>query len=200
MKPDSPLHPILYPIHVCHETTLPILLSEFAVLHFRDFMALQVMPTAGLTACTDRMGDLFSQLIPTGWLVYGDNGNGPPPADVIKAVDLGLIDPSWRATFDRALRTDRRFQLGLFESRAVPRTSKPDWATVPLDVDGVKTLRGTVLAGDGDFEYALTLATTFIPLVYTYRLVLLFMVSRRSQALGFTTNCSSVRASERVSC
>ena len=37
-------HALYYPFHLCHERTLERLLKEYSVVHFRDFMALQLTP------------------------------------------------------------------------------------------------------------------------------------------------------------
>ena len=91
------------------------LLTRFATVHFRDFMALQLTPMTGMTAFQDRMGMNFPDLIESGRLVQGYDVSGPLPPMVAAAIDRDLHDPAWRAYFHAEFRRDRRLQRGLFE-------------------------------------------------------------------------------------
>ncbi|HMI38819.1 MAG TPA: hypothetical protein VK500_02850, partial [Nitrospiraceae bacterium] len=111
-RPRAP-HALFYPFHLCHPDTLARLLTRFATVHFRDFMALQLTPMSGMTAFQDRMGMSFPDLIKSGRLVQGYDVSGPLPPTVALAIDRDLYDPLWRARFHTALRRDRRLQRGL---------------------------------------------------------------------------------------
>ena len=113
-RPRAP-HALFYPFHLCHPETLARLLTRFVTVHFRDFMALQLTPMAGVTAFQDRMGMSSPDLIESGRLVQGYGVSGPLPPTVAAAIDRDLHDPLWRARFHTALRRDRRLQRGLFE-------------------------------------------------------------------------------------
>ena len=69
-RPRTP-HALFYPFHLCHPETLARLLTRFATVHFRDFMALQLYSLSGMTAFQDRMGMSFPDLIESGRLVQG---------------------------------------------------------------------------------------------------------------------------------
>lgn len=172
MKPTSPPQALFYPFHLCHEDTLVKLLRRFAVVHFRDFMALRLTPMIGMTAYADRMGDSFPELLAAGRLVQGYDVSGLLPGEVIAAVDQDLKDPTWRRMFDRALRTDRRFQRGLFEAQHPLCLPDNRLETVPCYVSRVKQLCATSNADELEISYGLALAKTAASLVYTYRLAL----------------------------
>ena len=90
-RPRAP-HALFYPFHLCHPDTLARLLTRFATVHFRDFMALQLTPMAGMTAFQDRMGMSFPDLIESGRLVQGYDVSGPLPPTVAAAIDRDLHD------------------------------------------------------------------------------------------------------------
>jgi len=96
-------HALFYPFHLCHPDTLARLLTRFASVHFRDFMALQLTPMSGMTAFQERMGLSFPDLVEAGRLVQGYDVSGPLPPAVAAAVDRDLQDPLWRAIFHMAL-------------------------------------------------------------------------------------------------
>lgn len=105
---------LYYPFHLCHEKTLHRLLDDYASVHFRDYMALQLTPLHGTTAYPDRMGDRFPGLVREGRIVQGYTVSGPLDAALSTAVDRDLADSAWRERFHHALCEDRRFQRGLF--------------------------------------------------------------------------------------
>src|SRR5262245_29326440 len=113
-QPRAP-HALFYPFHLCHPNTLARLLTRFASVHFRDFMALQLTPMSGMTAFQERMGSSFPDLVKSGRLVQGYDVSGPLPSTVAAAIDRDLHDPLWRARFHTAFCRDRRLQRGLFE-------------------------------------------------------------------------------------
>ena len=80
-------HALFYPFHLCHPDTLARLLTRFASVHFRDFMALQLTPMSGMTAFQERMGLSFPDLVEAGRLVQGYDVSGPLPPAVAAAVD-----------------------------------------------------------------------------------------------------------------
>jgi hypothetical protein len=172
MKPSSPPQALFYPFHLCHEDTLTKLLLQFATVHFRDFMALQLTPMVGMTAYADRMADSFPELLATGRLVQGYDVSGPLTPEVVAAIDRDLYDPAWRQLFDRSLRANRRFQQGLFGARySFPATMTP-WDTIPFSVGQIKDRCAQVTSDESDLEYGLALVKTAASLVYTYRLAL----------------------------
>jgi hypothetical protein len=172
MKPTSPPQALFYPFHLCHEDTLAKLLRRFTVSHFRDFMALQLTPMIGMTAYADRMGDSFPELLAAGRLVQGYDVSGHLSDQLIIAIDQDLHDPTWRSIFDRALRTDRRFQRGLFDAHHSLRPADNRLGTIPYCVSRVKRLCVTSNADEWEIEYGLALVKTAASLVYTYRLAL----------------------------
>ena len=186
-RPRHP-HALFYPFHLCHPDTLARLLTRFATVHFRDFMALQLTPLSGMTAFQDRMGMSFSDLIESGRLVQGYDVSGPLPPTVAAAIDRDLQDPLWRAHFHNALRRDRRLQRGLFEPShslrigdslvpgpaALLRLMDDSFRQQAYDLGRVRTLsksRATLEEGY-HFEYGLALVKTSASLAYTQTLAL----------------------------
>lgn len=186
-RPREP-HALFYPFHLCHPDTLARLLTRFASVHFRDFMALQLTPMSGMTAFQERMGLSFPDLIESGRLVQGYDVSGPLPSTVAAAVNRDLRDPLWRTRFHRALRRDRRFQRGLFEpshslrvgDRLVPgpaallRLMDHSFGQQVYDLDLVRALSksGVTLEEGYLFEYGLALVKTSASLAYTQTLAL----------------------------
>ena len=117
------MNALYYPFHLCHERTLEHLLKEYTIVHFRDFMALQLTPFMGTTAFPDRMGDYYPQLLEAGRIIQGHNVSGTLPPDVIAAVNHDLADPTWRSIFHEALSDDYRFQGTLFDESAIQKRS-----------------------------------------------------------------------------
>jgi hypothetical protein len=186
-RPGSP-HALFYPFHLCHPETLERLLTRFATVHFRDFMALQLTPMAGMTAFQDRMGMSFPDLIESGRLVQGYDVSGPLSPTVAAAIDRDLHDPLWRARFHRAFRRDRRLQRGLFEpshSLRIGDSLVPGPAALlhlmddsfrqqAYDLSLVRALskRSVTLDEGYHFEYGLALVKTSAALIYTQTLAL----------------------------
>lgn len=186
-RPRSP-HALFYPFHLCHPETLARLLTRFATIHFRDFMALQLTPMSGVTAFQDRMGMSFPDLIESGRLIQGYDVSGPLSSTVAAVIDRDLRDPLWRACFHTALRRDRRLQRGLFEpshslrigDRLVPgpaallRLMDDSFRQQAYDLDQVRALskRNSTLEEGYHYEYGLALVKTSASLVYTQTLAL----------------------------
>ena len=186
-QPRAP-HALFYPFHLCHPDTMARLLTRFATVHFRDFMALQLTPMSGMTAFQDRMGMSFPDLIESGRLVQGYDVSGPLPPTVAAAIDRDLHDPLWRARFHTALRRDRRLQRGLFEPShsfrigdslvpgpaALLRLMDNAFRHRDYDLGLVRALskRSVTLEEGYHFEYGLALVKTSASLVYTQTLAL----------------------------
>ena len=186
-RPRAP-HALFYPFHLCHPDTLERLLTRFATVHFRDFMALQLTPMSGMTAFQDRMGMSFPDLIKSGRLVQGYDVSGPLPPAVAIAIDRDLHDPLWRARFHTSLRRDRRLQRGLFEPShslrigdslvpgpaALLRLMDDSFRQQAYDLGRVSALsKCSVTLDEGyHFEYGLALVKTSASLVYTQTLAL----------------------------
>lgn len=186
MRDPAPPRALYYPFHLCHEKTLRRLLDEYASVHFRDYMALQLTPLHGTTAHPDRMGERFPDLLREGRLVQGYHVSGPLTGDLSSAVDRDLADPVWRERFHLALSEDRRFQRGLFDlSHAVQIGGRlvPGPAALlellaearkaePWSVTALRGLAGRATnAEDGyRYEYVLALVKTSAALQHTVRL------------------------------
>jgi hypothetical protein len=186
-RPRSP-HALFYPFHLCHPETLARLLTRFATVHFRDFMALQLTPMSGVTAFQDRMGMSFPDLIKSGRLIQGYDVSGPLSSTVAAVIDRDLSDPLWRTCFHTALRRDRRLQRGLFEpshSLRIGDSLVPGPAALlhlmhdsfrqqAYDLDQVRALsKRTITLEEGyHYEYGLALVKTSASLVYTQALAL----------------------------
>jgi len=186
MKPPLEPDALYYPFHLCHPETLHRLLARFATIHFRDFMALRLTPTAGMTAFQDRMGADFPDLVANSRLVQGYDVSGPLTNDLIADIDRDLADNTWRRHFHQALCHDRRFQRGLFDlthSMQIGKTTVPGAAALlnlmgpafqqyPLQVEDIKALSSIPLTVEQGyrFEYGLALIKTSASLVYTDRL------------------------------
>jgi len=181
-------HALFYPFHLCHPETLARLLTRFATVHFRDFMALQLTPMSGMTAFQDRMGMSFPDLIESGRLIQGHDVSGPLPPTVAAAVDHDLRDPLWRKRFHTALCQDRRLQRGLFEPShslrignslvpgpaALLRLMDDPFRQHVYDLGQVRALskRNLTLEEGYHYEYGLALVKTSASLVYTHTLAL----------------------------
>lgn len=188
MKQSPSPQALFYPFHLCHPETLARLLTRFATVHFRDFMALQLTPMSGMTAFQDRMGMSFPDLIKSGRLRQGYDVSGPLSPTVAAAVDRDLCDPLWRSCFHRAFRQDRRLQRGLFEPShslrigdslvpgpaALLHMMNDSFRQEDYDLATVRGLcRSTVTIEEGyRVEYGLALVKTSASLVYTQTLAL----------------------------
>ena len=176
------MNALYYPFHLCHERTLEHLLKEYTVVHFRDFMALQLTPFMGTTAFPDRMGDYYPQLLEAGRIIQGHDVSGTLHPDLIAAVNHDLADPTWRSIFHEALSDDYRFQRTLFDESVIQKRSMeisflstfrtPDWQATPFSVESVKTMSRKSLPHKDDppFEYGWALVKTSAALTYTIRL------------------------------
>lgn len=180
------MNALFYPVHLCHERTLERLLAEYDIVHFRDFMALQLTPFMGATAFPDRMGDYYPELLDAGRIIQGHNVSGTLHPDMIAAVDRDLADPAWRAIFHDALSDDYQFQRTLFDESAIRKRGNgdsveipllsgfrtPGWQTTPFSVELVKTLsrRSRPHQHDPGFEYGWALVKTSAALAYTVQL------------------------------
>lgn len=162
------------------------LLDDYASVHFRDYMALQLTPLHGTTAYPDRMGERYPDLVREGRIVLGYNVSGPLDGDLSSAIDRDLTDPLWRQRFHRALSEDRRFQRGLFDTSHAAHiggTLVPGPAallqllaetrrTEPWSVKAVRELaaRATNIDDGYRYEYGLALVKTSAALHHTIRL------------------------------
>ncbi len=177
---------LFHPFHLCAPHTLELLLTRYDTVHFRDYMALRLSAMMGLTAYQDRMGDDHPLLVASGRLVQGYPVSGPLDDTAVAAIDRDLSDSRWRSLFHEGLRTDRRFQRGLFElthamrigSSLVPgpaallRLLEPDRATALYNGALVQRLAKPTLTLEEayQFEYGLALLKTTAAQVYTLRL------------------------------
>ncbi|THJ21565.1 MAG: hypothetical protein CAF45_012190 [Nitrospira sp. CG24E] len=192
-------HALFYPFHLCHPETLARLLTRFASIHFRDFMALQLTPMSGMTAFQDRMGMNFPGLIESGRLVQGYGVSGPIPPTVAAAIDRDLHDPHWRSLFHHALCRDRRFQRGLFEpshslrigGSLVPgpaaflRLMDDSFRQQTYDLRLVRALSKSCITLDEGylFEYGLALVKTSASLIYTQTLARTYQIQPATDSL-----------------
>lgn len=186
-RPRTP-HALFYPFHLCHSETLIRLLTRFATVHFRDFMALQLSPLSGMTAFQERMGMSFPDLIESKRIVQGYDVSGPLPSPVAAVIDRDLHDSLWRARFHTALCHDRRLQRGLFEPShglrignslvpgpaALLRLMDNSFRQRAYDLDQVRALSMKQLGLEESYhcEYGMALVKTSAALVYTHTLTL----------------------------
>jgi hypothetical protein len=187
-RPQRRPHALFYPFHLCHPETLSRLLTRFASVHFRDFMALQLSAMSGMTAFQDRMGMSFPDLIKSGRLVQGYDVSGPLSPTAAITIDRDLHDPLWRANFHTAFCRDRRLQRGLFEHShslrigkslvpgpaALLRLMDHSFSLHIYDLDQVKALsqKNLTLEEGYYYEYGLALVKTSASLVYTQTLAM----------------------------
>ena len=106
------MNALYYPFHLCHDRTLARLLADYSIVHFRDFMALQLTPMVGTTAFPDRMGDDHPELLKAGRIVQGHNVSGAMSSETSNAVNRDLADAQWRGLFQESLLNNYRFQRG----------------------------------------------------------------------------------------
>jgi hypothetical protein len=186
MTDSLPNQALYYPFHLCHETTLHNLLARFAVIHFRDYMAIHLTAMAGLMAYQDRMGDAHPELLAHGRMIQGHSVSGPLDQDITIMVERDLHDPVWRRLFHHAMTSDRRFQRGLFDwshgmrigSTLVPgpaaflALTHEDWISYSFSVDMIRTLSKPThsLTDAYTYEYGLALVKTAAAGAYTVRL------------------------------
>lgn len=164
---------LYYPFHLCPPDSLEHFLSRYDTVHFRDYMALQLTPTSGTIAHSDRMGDRHPNLLERGRIVQGHHVSGPLSAEMDRRVDRDLQDGEWRELFQFALRNDLRFQRGLAEQSASFDPWMPDrwtqWRVTLADIRRMSCLR---LDPDHaiSLAYGLMLVTTSASLWHTIRL------------------------------
>jgi hypothetical protein len=174
-----------YPFHLCHEETLKRLLQQYRVVHFRDYMALQLTMTTGTTAYADRMGNLHPDLVSEGRIVQGYAVSGPLDLELASAIDRDLSDKVWRSLFHDSFRSDRRFQRGLLDishgmrigrkvvpgPAAVLELTQEVWRDRPYSAEAVRKLSHAASPTDGyASEYGWALLKTAASLLYTVRL------------------------------
>src|SRR5207249_8146053 len=167
---------LYYPFHLCSRETLTHLLSAYALVHFRDYMALQLTPICGTMAFPDRISDQYPDLYVSGRIVQGHNVSGAISAEMGGRIDGDLADRDWRQMFHSALRDESRFRRG-FDERgedAAVFASWLDarWAAYPLSLAEVR--RVSSLQQDPELaracEYGMMLVKTSAALWYTIQL------------------------------
>jgi hypothetical protein len=177
---------LYYPFHLCHKQTLQQLLVDYARVHFRDYMALQLTPFMGTTGFSDRMGDYYPDLFMSGRIVQGHNVSGPLSPELIMAVNRDIADPQWRALFHEGLKNDRSFQRGLVvfsldsqgrstvptDSAVLSAFQQPEREFTPYTVETLQTMSRRPLPEKDNltFEYGFWLMKTSAALIYSIRL------------------------------
>jgi hypothetical protein len=151
-----------------------------------DYMALQLTEMSGTTAFQDRMGEYYPDMTASGRIVQGYAVSGPLDSQMAEAIDRDLADSSWRTLFHEALRSQRRFQRGLFDfshgmniaGQLVPgpaaflRLTNPQLRIRPSSVEHVRELSRMHPRGDEGYayEYGFALVKTAAALRHTVRL------------------------------
>ncbi len=165
-----------YPFHLCSRESLEHLLSRYARVHFRDYMALQLTPMSGTMAFPDRMSDHSPDLYAQGRIVQGHNVSGPVSAEIGERIDRDLEDRDWRTIFHSALRDEPRFRRG-FAARgedAAQLVSWLDeqWVACPMSLAEVRRMSCLKLepARALASEYGMMLVKTSAALWYTIEL------------------------------
>jgi hypothetical protein len=165
-----------YPFHLCSRESLDHLLSRYARVHFRDYMALQLTPMSGTMAFPDRMSDQYPDLYAQGRIVQGHNVSGPISPEIGDRIDRDLSDRDWRQIFHLALRDKSRFRRG-FDERGenAARFASwlgEQWAACPMSVAEVRHMSGRKLDPERAlaFEYGMMLVQTSAALWYTIQL------------------------------
>lgn len=171
-----------YPFHLCSRESLDHLLSRYALVHFRDYMALQLTPMSGTTAFPDRMSDQCPDLYAQGRIVQGHNVNGPISAEIGGRIDRDLADRDWREIFHSALRDEPRFRRG-FDERGEDAARFASWlggthsvgtwwAACPMSLAEVRRMSCRKLDPQRAlaFEYGMMLVQTSAALWYTIQL------------------------------
>jgi hypothetical protein len=177
---------LYYPFHLCHEQTLHQLLSDYPVVHFRDFMALQLTPFMGTTGFPDRMGDYYPDLLANGRIVQGHDVSGRLSPEIAAAVNRDVTDPHWRSIFHEGLRNDRSFQRGLVafsqdsqgrssvatDSAVLSAFQQPEREFAPYTVETLQAMSRRRLPENETlgFEYGFGLMKTSAALVYSIQL------------------------------
>jgi hypothetical protein len=163
-----------YPFHLCPRETLEHLFSRYALVHFRDYMALQLTPMCGTMAFPDRISDLYPNLYAPGRIVQGHNVSGPISAEMGGQIDGDLADRDWRQMFHSALRDEPRFRRGFDDLGAdaalFASWLAPEWAVYPMSLAEVRQLSGRKHDPERAFEYGMMLVKTSAALWYTIQL------------------------------
>ena len=164
---------LYYPFHLCSRETLEHLLSRYALLHFRDYMALQLTPMSGTMAFLDRISDHYPDLYAQGRIVQGHQMGGTINAELAGHIDADLADHEWREMFHSALREKPRFRRAFAERGEDATYFAPYLAeqrmNCPMSLAEVREMSCLNLDPDRAlaFEYGMMLVKTSAALWYT---------------------------------
>jgi hypothetical protein len=165
-----------YPFHLCSRESLEHLLSRYAVVHFRQYMALQLTPMSGTTAFPDRISDHYPDLYGQGRIVQDHNVSGPISDELGRRLDGDLADRDWREIFHSALRDEPRFRRGFTErgedAAQLALWLDERWATCPMSLAEIRHMSCLRLDPEGAlaFEYGMMLIKTAAALWYTIQI------------------------------
>jgi hypothetical protein len=167
---------LYYPFHLCSRETLEHLLSRYALVHFRDYMALQLTPMSGTTAFPDRISDHYPDLYAQDRIVQGHDLSGPISDELGGLINRDLADRDWREIFHSALRDQHRFRRGFAvrgddEAQFAPWLGER-WAAYPVSLPEIRRMSAVKLdpARALAFKYGVMLVTTSAALWYTIHL------------------------------
>ena len=162
---------LYYPFHLCSRETLEHLLSAYALVHFRDYMALQLTPMCGTMAFPDRISDQYPDLYASGRIVQGHNVSGAISAELGGRIDGDLADRDWRQMFHSALRDEPRFRRGFDErgedAAVFASWLDAQWVSHPMSLAEIRRLSGLKYDPERAFEYGMMLVKTSAALWYT---------------------------------
>jgi hypothetical protein len=181
---------LYYPFHLCSRETLEHLLSRYALLHFRDYMALQLSPMSGTMAFLDRISDHYPDLYAQGKIVQGHNMSGPIRADLAGRIDADLADHDWRELFHSALRDEPRFRRGFADRGEDATYFAPYLAehriTCLMSLSEVREMSSHNLNPERAiaFEYGMMLVKTSAALWYTIELCQCRMLEAATDSLA----------------
>jgi hypothetical protein len=167
---------LYYPFHLCSRESLEHLLSRYALVHFRDYMALQLTPMCGTMAFPDRISDHYPDLYAQGRIVQGHRVSGALSAEMGDRIEKDFADREWRQIFHSALRSEPRFRRGFAErgEDAAQFASWLDkrWAAYPISLAEVRRMSCLKLDPERALalEYGLMLVKTSAALWYTIKL------------------------------
>ena len=165
-----------YPFHLCCRACLEHLLSRYALVHFRDYMALQLTPMCGTMAYPDRISDQYPDLYAQGQIVQGHHVSGSLSAEMGGRIDRDFADSGWREIFHSALRSEPRFRRGFAERGEDAAQFAPwldeGWATCQMSLAEVCQMSSRKLDPERTLalEYGLMLVKTSAALWYTIQL------------------------------
>lgn len=165
-----------YPFHLCSRETLEHLLSRYALVHFRDYMALQLTPMSGTMAFPDHISDHYPDLYAEGHIVQGHNVSGPISEELGSRIDRDLDDHEWREIFHSALRDEPRFRRGFAErgedAAQFALWLGERWRACPMSLAEVRQMSCQKLDPEGAlaFEYGMMLIKTSAALWYTIQI------------------------------